>query len=144
MARPTKLNNETMKRLSTAIRNGSTYLLACSYAGIDYTTLRKWIIQAEEDLKKYEAKKIKKETIFIQLFDSIKKAEGEITQEALMQIRKSGRNSWQAYAWLLERRYPGEYGRQLIDMKHSGDETAPIVVQVVTKSVADKMNANSK
>jgi hypothetical protein len=42
MGRPTKYTDETIAKLCQAIELGSTYELACHYAGIDYSTFNKW------------------------------------------------------------------------------------------------------
>ncbi len=47
MARPSKLTPEITKRLTEAIRAGNYYEAACGYAGIHYSTFRKWMQKGE-------------------------------------------------------------------------------------------------
>ena len=48
-----------------------------------------------------------------QLSQGLKKVEAEYKASLLDGIRKAGESGqWQAYAWLLERKYPDEYSRR--------------------------------
>ena len=48
-----------------------------------------------------------------ELLESLKKAEGEFKTSLVNNIIKAGKEKdWKAHAWLLERRYPDEYGRK--------------------------------
>lgn len=103
MARPTKYTPDTVKRVVEAIRMGSTYRLACMYAGISEDTFSLWQ---------------KKHTDFT---DAIKEAEGKAVVGWLAKIEQAANEgAWQAAAWKTERRYPKEYGKQAIDLNHSG------------------------
>lgn len=46
--RPCKLTPELQKRLCDAIAAGNYYEAACGYAGIDYTTFRRWMERGEK------------------------------------------------------------------------------------------------
>jgi hypothetical protein len=99
MARNTKLNDETHARLKQAIGLGATYELACAYAGINQSTFYRWLSTNEEFRK------------------SIKASEGAGAVELLGRIKKEAKEgSWQAAAWLLERRYPEMYGRNRLEL----------------------------
>jgi transposase len=113
MARPTKYTPETAKKIYDAIRVGATYELACAYAGISYETFNQW--------RKAKA----------QFSEAVKEAEGGAAIKWLAQIDKAAQDgTWQAAAWKLERRYPREYGRTV--MEHAGS------VEVVTKGYVTK------
>lgn len=101
MGRPTKYTTETVKQIIDAIRVGATYELAAAYAGISYETLNEW-------RKKYP-----------KFSEDIKQAEGQGAIGWLAKIEKAANEgTWQAAAWKLERRYPAQYGRQVIE--HAG------------------------
>ena len=96
MARPTKKTPDVKARVIQATRLGATRARAADAAGIAERTLYEMLAE---------------DTQFAQ---AIKLAEGEAAVKALTAIQRaaSGRNAqWQAAAWLLERRYPHEYGR---------------------------------
>jgi len=63
---------------------------------------------------------------FLQFFKDIKEAEGKAAFEWLDKIEKAANENWQAAAWKLERRYPGDYGRTRVE--HTGEGGGPIIV----------------
>lgn len=97
MARPTKYNPAIVKKITDAIRVGSTFGLACAYAGISEETFSQW-------RKRYP-----------EFSEAIKEAEGGAAVKWLAQIDKAAQDgAWQAAAWKLERKYPRDYGRRVI------------------------------
>jgi hypothetical protein len=75
---------------------GATHRLACAYAGVSEPTFYTWLKAKPE------------------FSESIKRAEGAAAVSALQTIATAANNgTWQAAAWLLERRYPQEYGRRV-------------------------------
>jgi len=86
--RPTKRTPETREALLYSLRLGATYKLACDAAGIHHSTLDEWRASDPE------------------FTAALKAAEGFGAQKALERIEKAAaEGSWQAAAWLLERRY---------------------------------------
>lgn len=114
--RPSKLTPETQKRILEALSVGTTYALACQYAGITYATFRRWMVQGEQ------AKSGK----FRDFYDAVKEAEGRAVVGWLAKIeRAANEGNWQAAAWKLERRYPEDFGRRdRISITHSVHEEA--------------------
>lgn len=103
MARPSKYNPATAKKITDAIKVGATYRLACDYAGITEETFSQW-------RKKYP-----------EFSELVKEAEGSAAIKWLALIDKAAQDgTWQAAAWKLERRYPESYGRTVTDTRHSG------------------------
>ena len=98
----------------TAIRQGATYELAAQYGGIVYDTFNEWMKQGEQDT----------EGIYSEFSEAIKKAEGDAAVKWLRVIEAAGKESWQAMAWKLERRYPKYYGRQVHEL--TGPEGQPL------------------
>lgn len=107
MAARSKLTPATQKRICEAIRLGATYVHAANAAGISYETFNEW-------------RKTKP-----QFSEAIQKAEGECVEEQLRVIRQAAsERNWQASAWILERRYPDDYGRrERQQLEHSGGVT---------------------
>lgn len=91
------------KRIVTAIKQGATYELAAQYGGVAYNTFNEWMKRGQEET----------EGEFTEFHEAIKSAEGQAAVKWLRVIEKAGRESWQAMAWKLERRYPHDYGRQV-------------------------------
>jgi transposase len=117
MARPSKLTPEVTKRLTEAIRAGNYYEAACGYAGIHYSTFRKW-------MQKGETAKSGK---FREFFDIITRAEYEAEVRMVAQWQKHMPDDYRAIRDFLERRYPDRWGRRNLNIEHSGDVGIKIV-----------------
>ena len=124
-----KLNPETSKVILEFIAQGSTDKMACEAAGIDPSTFRRWVAQGEAA----------KSGIYHTFSLSLKKARAEAFHRNLNEIKKAATEKqilkttritthpdgtqtkfeeyketpkqWQAAAWLLERKYPADFGR---------------------------------
>jgi hypothetical protein len=104
MARPTKYTPDTVDRICEAISMGATYDLAAGYGGISYETFNTW--RSEKPA----------------FSDAVKAAEAKAAVGWLTKIEDAAKDgAWQAAAWKLERRYPQDYGRTVVDQKHSGE-----------------------
>lgn len=99
MGRPTKYSEAVVQRLTTAIRLGATYAAACGYAGISDDTLANW------------------RTTKSGFSERLARAEGEATVRWLTKINHAATDDWRAAAWMLERRYPREYGRNVTELQ---------------------------
>ena len=102
MGRPSKLTPGTTARILEAVELGATWERAADAAGVGASTLRDWRQRGEAG-----------EVPFVAFLAAVKKAEGAGVERALRSIRKAAEGgAWQASAWLLERRYPADYGRR--------------------------------
>ena len=113
MGRKSKLTPELQAEICKWISAGNTKKTACQCAGIDESTLYLWL-QAGE--KATSGK-------FFELFNAIKKAQGQAKARLVLTIQKAGQDEkhWQANAWLLERSYADEYAQKIkADVAHSG------------------------
>ena len=89
---------DVIRKVAHAIRLGATYKLAANYAGISEDSFYDYLKANSE------------------FFEAVKKAEGEAAEKWLDLIEKSaGSGNWQAAAWKLERRYPEQYGRSVVE-----------------------------
>src|SRR6266481_5282154 len=120
--RPTSLTPDVHARIVKAIRLGMTYRLASQYGGVDYDTFRGWRVRADTGEEPYFSFSV-----------AVKEAEGEGVLQNLERIEAAAINgTWQASAWLLERRYPQEYGKTVQAQEHSGPAGAPIAYEDVS------------
>ena len=102
MARPTKLTPDVEAAVAEAVELGATWEKAADAAGVGASTLREWRQRGEAD-----------EAPFAAFLAALKRAEGEGVARALRTIRQAAESGqWTAAAWLLERRYPADYGRR--------------------------------
>ncbi len=97
MGRKTKLTHEVKEQIYLIIADGNTYKVAFQSCGIGESTFYEWMQQPE----------------FSEL---IKKAEAEAKKKLLGTIKAASDTKWQAAAWILERRWPDEFGaKQKLD-----------------------------
>lgn len=120
MARPSKLTEASKARFLEAVRMGVTYELASRYAGFDDSTFRRYMADKRPEFQAFRA--------------AVAAAEGEAAMAALQQINDATARDWRAAAWLLERRYPNDYGRHRVEV--TGANGGPVqqfarVVEVV-------------
>ena len=100
-----KFTPEVLSTLLNAIADGCGVYDACYIAGVSNTTYNRWM---------------KEEPEFVQ---AIKVAEAEYKRTKLKLISEAGeqKNMWSANAWLLERKWPEQYGkRDAVDVTSGG------------------------
>lgn len=133
MVRPSKLTPELKKEICNYIRAGNTPEVSAVIAGISSRTFYLWM----EKGKKFKSGK------FLQFLQSIKKAEKESQAWHVQNIRKASEDTWQASAWFLERRFPGEWAKwEHRQLEHSGKIDSDVVR--VEVGVHDKIKEYEK
>ncbi len=107
--RTTKLTPDVQKEIGQNIILGMPIKFAAEAAGIGETTFYRWMQSGEK------AKRGK----FREFWEYIKECQAKAVQLHVKLItRAANEGSWQASAWILERRHPNEFGRKdRIDMK---------------------------
>ena len=115
MGRPSKLTPERSRAITGALRAGATREMAARAAGIHPGTLFAWLAKGREAHR----------GMYHQFHESVKKAEAHNGLEHLVVVRQAAKDgSWQASAWMLERRHG--YRR---DATFHLDEPAPKVTE---------------
>lgn len=103
--RPTKQTDETRDAIIAALQKGYPRSAAAAAGGIAYSTMREW------------------EKAFPEFSEALEKAEGAAKSDLVDKVAAA--KSWQAAAWLLERRWPTEFAqRKALEM--SGPDGGPI------------------
>ncbi len=110
---PLKLDKYGIKeRILIALAKGATYRLACSYAGISYTTFRVYMNKGEALIDLYEEQiDAHPDKGYLDFYLKVKEVEALAALKWLEKIDKASEVQWQAAAWKLERRHPEEFGR---------------------------------
>ncbi len=103
MARPAKLNDETVKTIVDAIKVGCPIRVACQAAGIGLTTFKSWMIRGKSTAEI--------DAPFRAFRAALKKARSHGETYALGIIQAAMPDHWQAAAWFLERSKPRRWGR---------------------------------
>lgn len=137
MSRPTKLTPELQAEICGYIENGNTFTRACALSGISEPSFYLWKSLGEKDIDSG------KETEYSEFLEAIKRAEEKFKAWNIQQIMNAGKqsNHWQACAWLLERKYPGEFGRKervehsgtIVKAKESPEERAQRIKELLDK-----------
>jgi transposase-like protein len=123
--RPTKYTPETVKRIIEAIKLGVAYVDAANYGGVSFETFNEWRKQYPE------------------FSEAVESASGQAVTACMAKIQKAAtEGSWQASAWILERRHPDRYGRTRVEL--TGAEGGPVAISanvVVVPKIADSAEA---
>lgn len=98
MGRPSKLDDITAQRVIQAVAKGVPRDTAARLARISPTTLYKYLRLGREG-----------DPQFAEFAYRVKEAEAKGEEELLALLRGHAVNTWQAAAWLLERRMPKKY-----------------------------------
>ncbi len=145
MGRPSKLTPETREIIVRGIKEGLTYEQSAKLAGVNTSTLHRWKAKGEasksgkfcdfsHDIKRAN---VEARAIHLQIIANAS-AGGHVVQE-VREVRDSNGNltkriitarqlppDWKASAWILERRFPSEFGKlitpQLPDDKDPLDD----------------------
>jgi transposase len=100
--RPCKLTKKLQDELCEHIQEGNYLDTACRIVGIDYATMRRWILRGEEE----------GQGKFYNFCEAIKRAEALAEAWRVKQIKKASYEDWKANAWYLERKYPQRWGKK--------------------------------
>ena len=118
-----KLPEAQLVALCDAITQSIPFNSACVLAGMPQSTFYFYKAEAEElreAITKGRRRKPKsvRGLRLLEFLERIKKAEAAAIKRNILAIALAGTNPkhWAAAAWLLERRYPDEYGKQRLDV----------------------------
>jgi len=107
-----KLSRSLITKLSKVIRKGATIDAACKASNINKSTYFRWMKDAENIDNK----------MAILFKGTVDKALAEYEMELLDNIKIHSAKSWQAGAWILERRFRNKYGKEA-DIQDGNDTT---------------------
>jgi len=100
--RPTKLTKKLHEEVVSYLRNGNYLETAAALAGLDVSTIRRWLKRGERAAS----------GPYAEFCTAVKSAESAAEAKSLMRIRMAGTSGvWQADAWYLERKFPSKWGR---------------------------------
>lgn len=97
--------------LTKAISLGVPYLHACRLVGVSERSFYSWMREAEQIDQRAQggARLTARDRTFLHFLHEIKRANATAIQNNLTVISVASRDSWQAAAWILERRFQREF-----------------------------------
>ena len=114
-----KLTKELVVKLSATLEEGHYIETACASLGVVKSTFYYWRSEAEKIQSDVEAngfskirQEAKRQKLLLYFLDSIEKAQAKAEQVLYKVIRAQSFESWQAAAWILERKFPARWGRK--------------------------------
>lgn len=105
----TKLTDQLIDELTTYIENGMNNRDSASMCLITEDTLYRWLREADEVDE--NGKPLKQYTMQRKLKRAMQKSQAAFKAFHVQNIINASKKNWQASAWMLERRFPDEYGR---------------------------------
>jgi len=114
--RPTKLTQEVQDRFLEALRVGNFYEACCGYAGIDYGTLRQWMIKGGQGKQPYA-----------NFRQAVLKAEADAEARIVANWQQHIPSDWRAARDFLGRRHADRWGPR-DKVEHSGPGGAPLQI----------------
>jgi hypothetical protein len=142
MARPTALTKEIHDLIVDAITLGNYKEHAAQAAGINVSSFFNWMDRGKREYERLNQEGEKpnpKETVFLEFFNAVKKAESiAIAKNVAVIQRAAATGTWQAAAWWLERTAGKIYGRKQ-QLEHSGNAENPIAISVDVVELENKV-----
>ena len=117
VGRKPKLNMELINELETFIEAGHSIQTCCGLLDISEAAYYKWVKRAYEimeaqDENEKEIAINSEDEIYIELVKTVKRATARFKQSLVDKLIRHGNRNYQPIEWLLERRFPDEYGKQ--------------------------------
>jgi hypothetical protein len=116
---------ELATRIITYIKAGSYAETAAAAAGVNRSTLHRWLKRGAEG-----------EEPFATFADSVEGALAEAELRDVIRLDKAGDEDWRAVAWKLERRNPKRWGR-CEHLELTGADGGPIRYEQLSESELD-------
>ena len=117
VGRPTKLTPEAQEIIIGGIAAGLTYRLSCQRAGVTPTTFYVWL----------EKGAAQRGGIYSEFADAVARAKSDSALRLVSTIMLQAPADWRAAAFILERRFPDDYGKRT---EITGKEGGPVAVKV--------------
>jgi len=105
--RPSKLTPELTQQFCDALRRCWHIETAADMTGISRRSVYSWIKKGKQE----------GEGVHRDFLHAVKKALAETAAQCVGEIQAAGKSSWQANAWLLERRYPELWSSVVNDVR---------------------------
>lgn len=116
-----------------SIRLGASHEHAARAVGIAKRTLQKWMALGRKDIKSGKA------SIFSQFVKDVDQSRSQFITDTVAIIAEHGKKTWQARAWLGERRQPEEFGDHRNEIKRMAKQIEEL--SALLAKMADNQSA---
>lgn len=99
MGRKYTISEDKINRICDAIKRGLSNRSAAASVGISHVSFYNWVNRGEHE----------DDTLYSKFYDGVQAASAEFEASRIRNIASHEETSWQASAWLLERKLPDEY-----------------------------------
>ena len=144
-----KLTSQVTEKVCEAITEGHAVRFACIKGGISERSYYNWRAKGKELLEQSDESsdsviKTTEDEAFVNFFQQTEEAHANFTNSLHNIIKDAMPKTWQAACWMLERRYPSEYGRfgqPLGELKDPSkkDEDVPDTPDSNTDEIASRL-----
>lgn len=139
--RPSLLNEQRQEAIAAMLRSGAYIDDACKSVGIAPSTFYNWLNRGNTQRERQGAglEVEEDERPFLEFLETVEMADAEGIISHVMNIDSAAKNgTWQASAWILERKQPRKWGR-FDRTELSGPEGGPIEINVSTEELERKV-----
>ena len=119
MGRKPIISPAIIEKVCWNIQKSIPYKYSALIGGISESTLYDWIEKGEALHGVDESELSESQKLYVEFAEEVKKAKALSVSDAVTVINTASSNSWQAAAWMLERRCPEDFGRH-DRVEHSG------------------------
>ena len=138
--RPTKLTTELTEEIAKYLRAGNYIETTAALVGINrdsiYECLKRGAAEQERLMKNPRARIRKREQIFVEFSDTVKKAQAQSEAMLVGLVGKAAEKNWTAAAWRLERKFPDKWGRTERNVATAQDDP----LKDIAKQIEDLRN----
>lgn len=143
--RPTKLTKELIEEIATYLRAGNYIETTAHLVGVHRDSIYEWLKRGNAEIarvsKSNRARIRKREEIFVEFTDTVKKAQAQAEAMLVAQIGKASEKNWTAAAWRLERKYPDRWGRTERNVAQTQDDPLKDLAKQIQDLRDDKSTA---
>ena len=138
--RPTKLTTELTEEIAKYLRAGNYIDTTAALVGINRDSIYEWVkrgaAEQERLMKNPRARIRKREQIFVEFSDTVKKAQAQSEAMLVGLVGKAAEKNWTAAAWRLERKFPDKWGRTERNVATAQDDP----LKDIAKQIEDLRN----
>jgi transposase len=138
--RPTKLTTELTEEIAKYLRAGNYIETTAALVGINRDSIYEWLkrgaAEQERLMKNPRARIRKREQIFVEFSDTVKKAQAQSEAMLVGLVGKAAEKNWTAAAWRLERKFPDKWGRTERNVATAQDDP----LKDIAKQIEDLRN----